>query len=91
MNFVTNPCLPIPPRHVPVSILYFSLPCLKFLQIVSCYIALQTNFYEFPLQNLQAPILYRDFIQRLEEKKGIDTMKRINEHEEEVSRLAVSK
>lgn len=55
------------------------------------YIALQTNFYEFPLQNLQAPILYRDFIQRLEEKKGIDTMKRINEHEEEVSRLAVSK
>ena len=50
---------------------------------------MQANFFEFPLQNIQAPILYRDFIQRLEEKKGIDTMKRINQHEEEVSAEAV--
>ena len=61
------------------------VPCWK-----DAFIGLQANFYEFPLQNIQAPILYRDFIQRLEEKKGIDTMKRINQHEEEVSAEANS-
>jgi hypothetical protein len=44
---------------------------------------LQSNFSEFPLQNTQAPILYRDFIQELETKKGINTTKRMNELEEE--------
>ncbi len=46
---------------------------------------MQSNFYEYPLQNELAPILYRDFIQSLEEKKGVDTTKKINEIEEEIA------
>ena len=40
---------------------------------------MQSNFYEFPVQSSQAPIVYRDFITELEGKMGVDTARKIAE------------
>ena len=75
-------------REIPLDPSYQSLfryvaVIFRHSTFIEYILKIKANFYEFPLQDPNAPIRYRDFVSRLEQKKGLDTTERIKEMEEE--------